>query len=50
MEVVAKITLSFNERDPQAPKAIPFHCETNAWEQATCNQVSSLFALPGEPA
>ena len=57
MELVAKITIGSNERDPgfrvldaQAPKTIPFHHETIAWEQATCNQVSSLFALPGEPA
>jgi hypothetical protein len=56
MEVVAKITIGSIERDPgleystQASKALPLHCETKAWEQATCDQVSSLFALPGEPA
>jgi hypothetical protein len=57
MEVVAKITIGFNEQDPgfgvlhaQVPKTIPLHCEMKAWEQATCNQVSSLFSLPGEAA
>jgi hypothetical protein len=53
MEVVAEITLRSKDRDPgfrvfnaQATKALTIPCESKAWQQATPNQVSSIFAFP----